>query len=179
MSSEIAITGTQAGRVGTMSGNKGILHFYSEAKAVVPLLHSRALATPQDTGHWKSTSLRISHLRPPHPTGEAQADSPVQRCHSSRAWYGIWKLLSQAPHHVQGIMLFAALVSGELVPSSCSRGGLEHPSRALLRASNWPCNLQSGCAHANVPGGFYQGVIEIIHNSLTKQSRTSKTPGLL
>jgi len=45
MSSEIAITGNRTGRVGTTSGKNGI-HFYSEIKAVVSLLHGRALALP-------------------------------------------------------------------------------------------------------------------------------------
>lgn len=51
-----------------MSGNKGIPHFYSENKAMVSLLHGRALATSQDTGLQKSAAPRISHLRLPHPT---------------------------------------------------------------------------------------------------------------
>lgn len=68
MSSEIAITGTWTGRVGTMSGNKGIPHFYSEKKTMVSLLYGRALATPQDTGLQKSAAPRISRLRLPHPT---------------------------------------------------------------------------------------------------------------
>lgn len=68
MSSEIATTGTWTGRVGTMSENKGVPHFYREEKTMVSPLYSRALATPQDTGLQKSAAPRISRLRLPHPT---------------------------------------------------------------------------------------------------------------
>lgn len=71
---------------------------------------------------------------------------------------------------MQRITLFSALVFGELVPSSCSQHDLGYPSRAFLRASTQCCNLWSGSAHTNVPGGFYQGVNQIIHNSPTKQA---------
>lgn len=98
------------------------------------------------------------------PYSGTQADSPVQKHCSFRASRSIWKLLSWAPHHMKrGIMLFAAPGFGDLVPSSRSWCGLGHLSRALLRARTWCCDLQLGSAHANMPGGFYQGVTEIIH----------------